>query len=104
MDNLRKEKKEEEEPLTLIQRGGKTVFVGYGTIACVPLNIASFCTRNHLTVGFKNAVEIQPLVGFFTRSLKQHRTVSNTEKKTFLHFSQDKGRKEEDIKKRKKEV
>ena len=104
MDNLRKEKEEEEEPLTLIQRGGKTFFVSYGTIACVPLNFASFCMRNHHSVGFKNAVGIQSPVGFFTRSLNQHRTVSNTEKKTSLRFSQEGRKKTEDNKKRKEKV
>ena len=104
MDDHRKGKEEEEEPLTLIQRGGKTVFVGYGTIASVPLNFASFCMRNHLSVDFKNAVGIQPLVGFFTRSLNLHRKVSNTEKKTSLRFSQEGRKKAEDNKKRKEKV
>ena len=98
MDNHRKKKEEEEELLTLIQRGG------YGTIASVPLNFASFCMRNHLSVDFKNAVGIQPLVGFFTRSLNLRRKVSNTEKKTSLRFSQEGRKKAEDNKKRKEKV
>ena len=107
MEKVKRIKKQEDilREMVLIQKlkEDKMVSAGSGTIVNAISTSASFCMKNPRNVGINQTVEEFKHVDFFTKSLNNLKKVFSTDQRTFLHFSPQ-IKKKEDNKKRKKEI